>query len=127
MKVISNGQTLEQFDDPDANEALGGTSRSRYIEAVTGAIFQVEVCLLDNYDTSHLKDKYDCVAVTIHLDGQERGREWFLYKAYINTERRAYRQPKVVLSTDNTVNPITGELLQGDLTFGKLLTSMWSR
>ncbi|KAL9639196.1 MAG: hypothetical protein Q9164_001089 [Protoblastenia rupestris] len=119
VKVTSNGQTLEQFDDPDADESLGGSSRSRYIEVVTGATFQVEVCLLDNYDTSHLKDEYDCVVVTIRFDGQERGRQLFLDKAHLNAERRAYRQPKAVFSANNTVNPITGETSRAEETTDK--------
>ena len=41
-EIISNGQVLKLYDDPDAAESEENRSRQYYVEAVAGSTFQVK-------------------------------------------------------------------------------------
>ena len=45
VEIVSNGQPLDLYDDPDASEIEEGHSRHHYVEAVPGSTFEVKVTL----------------------------------------------------------------------------------
>ena len=68
VQVISNGQLLESYDDPDASDNENPYQRQQYIEAVTGATFSVKVTITDQFDFCQIS-RQDGVAVELGVDG----------------------------------------------------------
>lgn len=68
VQVISNGEILESYDDPDTNDDEDPYQRQRYIEAVTGATFAVKVIITDQFDLCHISRK-DGIIVKLSVDG----------------------------------------------------------
>lgn len=67
VQVISDGKTLKLYNDPDDEPANDPQTRQRYIEAVTGATFEVKVRLDEDFRLSNLNGT-DAVRATIHYD-----------------------------------------------------------
>lgn len=45
VEIVSNGQSLPLYDDPDTTRTHEPRTRRRYIEAVTGAKFSIKVTI----------------------------------------------------------------------------------
>lgn len=69
MSKFSNGQLLELYDDPDADEVENEYTYNHYIEAVTGATFQVKVMLTTQFELHGLRNN-DVAYVALDVDGQ---------------------------------------------------------
>ena len=122
LKILSNGQTLQLYDDPDAEDVAGERHRSRYVEAITGAKFEIQVALKGDYDISRLQND-DCVRVLVHYDGSSTGWHQTLSKYEIERQRNRSQIPTTTLSSTTRVDPATGQYLDGDTTFGALTLS----
>ena len=70
VQVISHGQILKFYDDPDTSDNEDPYQRQRYIEAVTNAPFAVKVIITDQFDFCHISRK-DGVVVCFNVDGLE--------------------------------------------------------
>ena len=55
VEIMSNGQVLKFYDDPDAAELEERHSRHHYIEAVAGSTFQVKVKLTPMFNFYEMK------------------------------------------------------------------------
>ncbi|KAL8641890.1 MAG: hypothetical protein Q9228_001364 [Teloschistes exilis] len=65
FKIISGGVSLPVYDDPDETTEEDSWETQKYVEAVTGATFEIKVTL----DRSFYWDKCDAVRMTIDFDG----------------------------------------------------------
>ena len=68
VQVISDGQILEPYDDPDASDHEDPYQRRQYIEAVTGATFAIRVIITDQFDLRKINRK-DGIIVYLTVDG----------------------------------------------------------
>ena len=76
VQVISNGQILKSYDDPDASDNEDPYQRQQYIEAVTDATFAVNVILTDQFDFCRIGRK-DGVEVRFSIDGNDWGHSFY--------------------------------------------------
>ena len=67
-EIISNGQVLNLYDDPDAAEVEDKFSRHHYVEAVAGSTFQVKVSLRPQFNISKL-DAQHAASIQLKIDG----------------------------------------------------------
>ncbi|KAL9587585.1 MAG: hypothetical protein Q9212_000162 [Teloschistes hypoglaucus] len=65
FEIISGNESLPIYDDPDGTTEEDSEEIQKYVEAVTGATFEVKVTL----DQSFYWDKCDAVRVSIDFDG----------------------------------------------------------
>ncbi|MCJ1226737.1 hypothetical protein MMC12_003390 [Toensbergia leucococca] len=65
VEVISGGQPLRMYEDPDKEENAKPLTCQHYIEAVTGAKFAVKVRLTDTFSVGHC----DAVKFQMSFDG----------------------------------------------------------
>lgn len=72
VQVISNGQVLDLYNDPDPADTDDGRTQLHYVEAVTGAKFAVRVMLTTEF---HFYDLRPCdgVDVSLSIGGQING------------------------------------------------------
>lgn len=67
VEIISNGEVLTLYNDPDDEPSRNSRVRKRYIEAVTGATFEVKV-RVDHRFSLYSLGKNDAVRATIQYD-----------------------------------------------------------
>ena len=67
-EVISSGQVLDFYEDPDAAGTEENRARHHYIEAVAGSTFQVKVTLTDEFKFYKMKAE-DAVQILVDIDG----------------------------------------------------------
>lgn len=68
VQVISNGEILKSYNDPDSSENENPYQRQEYIEAVTGATFAIKVLITDQFDLRNISRK-DGMIVDLIVDG----------------------------------------------------------
>lgn len=69
VEVISEGKSLQLYDDPDEEPAHDPRTHQRYVEAVTGATFEIRVSLQKEFKLGSLTAK-DGVNVDVFYDDQ---------------------------------------------------------
>ena len=67
VEIISNGEVLTLYHDPDDEPSHNSRVRQRYIEAVTGATFEVKICVDHRFNLFSL-GKNDAVLATVYYD-----------------------------------------------------------
>ena len=67
VEIVSNGQALDLYDDPDASEIEEGHSRHHYVEAVAGSTFEVKVILTSEFNLYRLGDSH-AVFMEVQID-----------------------------------------------------------
>ena len=67
-ELISNGQVLDFYENPDAAGIEENRARHHYIEAVAGSTFQVKVTLTPKFKFYKMKAK-DAVDISVDIDG----------------------------------------------------------
>ena len=68
VEVISNGQVLNFFGDPDAAVTDENRARHHYIEVVAGSTFQVKMTLTPEFKF-HKMTADDAVQILVDIDG----------------------------------------------------------
>lgn len=68
VEIISNGEVLTLYNDPDDEPSHNSRVRQRYIEAVTGATFEVKIHVDHRFSLLSL-GKNDAVRATVQYDG----------------------------------------------------------
>lgn len=76
VQVISNGEILKSYNDPDASDNENPYQRQQYIEAVTGATFAIRVMITDQFDLRKISRK-NGINVHLTVDGFDWG--WSSY------------------------------------------------
>ena len=69
-QIISNGQVLDLYDDPDAAEIKESRSRHLYVEAVAGFTFELKVHLAPHFNFHRMHAEH-VVSVTVEIDGRD--------------------------------------------------------
>ncbi len=123
VQVISNGQILSSYDDPDTNDNENPYQRQRYIEAVTGATFAVKVIITDQFDFCHI-NRGDGVAVRFSVDGLNRDLGYYQTREDIEKYFRAgipccFKFDKFTHFSDKT-----GRWMESEYSFNALKLSM---
>ena len=121
VEVISNGEVLTLYDDPDDEPSHDPRVRQRYVEAVTGATFEVRVCVDRRFKLFSL-GRNDAVRATIYYDSTHKYGKDLLVDALLDSSRFGGR---VSCTFTNIYNfcPKTGQWKKGATTFGALVTS----
>ena len=123
-EVISNGQALDFYEDPDAAGVEENRARHHYIEAVAGSTFQVKVTLTPQFKFHTMKAK-DAVRIGLKIDGGDViSRCFLLTKESLQgkfstreTFERTFTGPKhFCVQTD--------QWMRSDYSFSKLILSM---
>ena len=113
VEVVSNDQTLRMYDDPDPTVDDDPQKRQYYIEAVTGATFELGVSLTPEYEQIIC----DAVRVSIKFDADASG--W--YQDIIPFSRSR----NVIFRSISEFCHKTNQWTRGKLSFGKLDISIW--
>lgn len=121
VEVISEGEPLEFYDDPD-EDPNDKRDLQRYIEAVTDAVFKVRVTLSTKFSLYSLGHD-DAVRLSINYDGQPL--DWY---TDLSTKeiRRSWGSGQVAAHTFACVSRYCNDSQQwfrADTTFGALTTS----
>lgn len=122
VQIVSNGQVLKLYDDPDFAETSAERTKQHYIEAVNDATFKVTVILKNEFNFHNLKPT-DAVQVALELDGQgDKRSKHFIRRETepILLQRRSDRRSFDGMSH---LCPTTGRWLRGDYSFARLETS----
>ena len=69
-QIISNGQVLDLYDDPDAAEIEESHSRHLYVEAVAGSTFELKVDLAPHFNFYRMYPEH-VVSVNVVIDGRD--------------------------------------------------------
>ena len=87
VQVISNGEILKSYNDPDARDNENLYQRQRYIEAVTGATFAIKVIITDQFGLRKI-DRKDGVNVQLTVDGFHWGHSYYFTRENIEDSWR---------------------------------------
>lgn len=112
VEVVSNDQTLRMYDDPDATVDDDSEKRQYYIEAVTGATFELRVSLTPEYEQA------PCDAVRVYLNFDDDAIGW--YRDIITFSRKRTAIFNIISEFCHKTNQWTS----GKLSFAKLDISM---
>ncbi len=121
VEIISNGEVLTLYNDPDDEPSHDSRVRQRYIEAVTGAIFAVKIRVDHRFSLFSL-GRNDAVRATVYYDSTHKyGTDLLIDPLFHNP-----RFETGVSCTFNRVYnfcPETRQWKSGATTFGALRTS----
>ena len=123
VQVISNGQILESYDDPERTDNEDPYQRQRYIEAVTGATFAVKVIITDQFDFCHISRK-DGVAAELSVDGNDWGHSCYITRG---ESEECFRRGKPYTHTFDEFTHFsdkTGQWMRSEYAFSALKLSM---
>lgn len=67
VEIISNGAALQSYNDPDESENKDARTSQCYVEAVTGARFEVKVTLTSDFNMHY----GDGARISFHFDDQK--------------------------------------------------------
>ncbi len=123
VDVLSNGEILDLYDDPDVATASSDHTRQQYVEAVDGATFSVRVLLTTEYKLYHLKPT-DAVEVTITVDGQRITTSNYCTRQELESMLLRGKPEELVFTGETHFCSRAGQWMQSDYTFGKLKISM---
>lgn len=123
-EIISNGQVLKLYDDPDAAENEDSDAHHHYVEAVAGSTFKVNVHLTPQFKLNKMKAEH-AVKIRVGIDGgHDSALSSYLTKASLQ-ERFTRGRPY-----DGTFTGVrqfckeTGQWMMCDYSFGDLVLSM---
>lgn len=114
FEIVSGGKTLPMYEDPDAHENDDPLKCRKYIEAVTGATFKINVSPLPEY----IRGQCDAVRVSVDLDGQNRTSKEMLKRPSLDGSNPG--KTKVTFDGYSQYCQQTHQWTQGDLSFGGL-------
>ncbi|KAF6237271.1 hypothetical protein HO173_004740 [Letharia columbiana] len=120
-QIISNGQVLDFYDDPDAPEIPESRARHHYVEAVAGSTFQVKVNLTHRFNSCGMKAE-DAVKISVVPDGNNRGGRAIKYTKKLLRESfsRVYLRSHTFTGPKHFCKE-TGQWMQSDYSFGNLV------
>lgn len=120
VEVVSNGEVLTLYNDPDDEPSHDPRVRQRYVEAVTGATFEVRVCVDRRFNLFSL-GRNDAVRATITYDSTHK----YGKNLVVDPLLHASRSKELTHTFTNMYNfcPKSGQWKGGATTFGALVTS----
>ena len=121
VDITSNGEILALYNDPDDEPSHDPRVRQRYIEAVTGATFEVKIGIDGHFDLFSL-GRNDAVRASIHYDSTHRYGDYLLVDALLNRSRFGGYVSRTFTHIHDFC-PKIGQWKVGATTFGALVTS----
>ena len=122
VEIVSNGQALDLYDDPDASEIEEGHSRHHYVEAVAGSTFEVGVILTSDFNFYRLGAKH-AVLIRVEIDSSLKDAAY----CPMGELRRNFSQGEIdghTFSRSTQFCNETEEWMSSDYSFGNLILSM---
>lgn len=118
VEIRSRNRPLPFYDDPEAGGAESTDETTKYVEAVTGEQFEIQIRLEHNFRW------YGCTAVraSVAYDGDETGWVYDISRNEIQDPNR-FNKPHITFSHHTIRCPTSGQWKSGRLTFGRLETS----
>lgn len=116
MDIISNGQVLKFYNDPDAAELEGSHSRHHYVEAVAGSTFKVKVNLRPEFKIHKMKAEHG-VRFKAEFDGT-------LSNSVTLSKRNLSRRSASYTFEGQEHLSNTGQSMLSEYSFGSLVLSM---
>ena len=123
VQVISNGQILQSYEDPDASNNEDPFQRRQYIEAVTGATFAVKVIFTDQFDLCHISRK-DGIMVDLSIDGFDWGHGYYQTREDLEREFRKGTPFTYNFDEFTHFSDKTGQWMKSEYSFSALKLSM---
>ena len=123
VQVISNGQILASYDDPDTSDHEDPYQRQRYIEAVTGATFAVKVIITDQFDMCHTS-REDGIAVSLRVDGFHWGDCYYRRREEVEELFRKGTPCTFPLNNFTHFSDKTGQWMRSQYSFSALKLSL---
>ena len=120
VEVISNGEVLTLYNDPDDEPSHDPQVRQRYIEAVTGAVFEVRVRVDRHFNLFSL-GRNDVVWAKIDYDKTHIYGDDLLINPLLHSSRSG-AVSRTFSHIDNFCSK-EGQWKTGATTFGALVTS----
>ena len=122
--VISNGQVLDFYEDPDAAGIEENRARHHYVEAVAGSTFQVKVTLTPEFKFCKMKAK-DAVDVDVDIDGCDDSSVYVLLtKELLQEEFFTGETVEYTFTGPNHFCMQTEQWMRSDYSFSNLILSM---
>ena len=121
VEIISNGEVLTPYNDPDDEPSHNARVRQRYIEAVTGATFEVRVHVDRRFSLFSL-GRNDAVRATVYYDGTYKYGKCLLIDPLLHHSKFGRSLSHTFTSVYNFC-PETRQWKSGATTFGALVTS----
>lgn len=121
VQVISNNKPLELYDDPD-DVSNNPRIRQHYIEAVTGASFEVKITLDESFKLYSLEYD-DAVRISVTYDNQKPN--WYidLTVRHLRSTWNSGKHAEYTFRHINKFNKASQQWKKGATTFGALKTS----
>lgn len=119
VQVISNGQCLKLYDDPDVADTGTERTKQHYIEAVTGATFEVRVTLTSKFKFHNLRPT-NAIRVTMSVDGQDENRAKYFIRQDTEPELLRGQRKEETFHGVTHFCPATRRWLYGDYAFARL-------
>ncbi len=123
VQVISNGQILNCYDDPDITDNEDPYQRQQYIEAVSGATFAVKVIITDQFDFCHISRK-DGVSVDFSVDGLDWGHGYCDTREDMEESFRSGEPSTFDFDEFTHFSDKTGQWMKSEYSFNALKLSM---
>ena len=114
---LSSDRVLQLYTDPEAGESKDASEWTRYVEAITGVKFKIQITLQKSFQWGNA----DAVRVILYIDGQ-RG----LVKDLARHNPILFSNPlgpHVEWATNSRQDPTSKRWYTGELIFGSLTTS----
>ena len=121
-EIVSNGEVLNFYEDPDRAETRESHARYYYVEAVAGSTFQVKVNLTPQFDFYEMKPEH-VVCMKVMTDGN-LGRKVEHTKKFV---QKKFLQGKLDSHTFKGLTQYckeTGQWMKADYSFGNLVLSI---
>ena len=122
-KIISNGQVLKFYDDPDAAEIEDSHARHHYVEAVAGSTFAVKVDLGLQFQFFEMKAEH-AVDVSVKIDGHGLVSYITRTKKYLQESFSKGKPETLFFPGPTQFCRETGKWMRSDYSFGNLVLSM---
>ena len=123
VQIISNGEALKLYDDPDATEIEEVHSRHHYVEAIVGSTFQVKVDLTPQFKFHHM-DAEHAVSILLEIDGHDNSLIFHSTKKELQEQFSRNQFESFVFTGPTHFCKETGRWMASDYSFGNLVLSM---
>lgn len=123
IDVLSNGQILDLYDDPDVATARNARTRQHYVEAIDGASFSVRVLLTTEFDLYDINPT-DAIEVVVILGGQKCSTTQHLPRQQLESMLLRGKPGEFSFTGLTYFCPRAGQWIRSDYAFGRLETSI---
>ena len=123
VQVISNGEILKSYNDPDASDHENPYQRRQYIEAVTGVTFAIKVIITDEFHLRNISRK-DGIIVHLAVDGLDWVRGFHFTREQIEGNWRKGKPCTCNFDEFTHFSDKTGQWMKSEYSFNALKFGM---